>query len=149
LPNPRGLPDHERAKTELKILMPEDAKEAFGHGIRAKRSKSGAIRFRSPRRGFELCTGPVKPSARSRRRWPRRRPSSPTRRSRNRAFRSLSLSAGRCREQAPSITRNVSKGSLVVVDNGDSVSHQRLLTFLVTPPETRIRCLTKSPGIAL
>jgi hypothetical protein len=25
-------------------LMPEDAKEATGHGIRAKRSKSGAIR---------------------------------------------------------------------------------------------------------
>jgi hypothetical protein len=25
--------------------MPEDAKEAFGHGIRAKRSKSGAISF--------------------------------------------------------------------------------------------------------
>jgi hypothetical protein len=25
--------------------MPEDAKEAIGHGIRAKRSKSGAISF--------------------------------------------------------------------------------------------------------
>jgi predicted phage-related endonuclease len=37
--------EHERAKTELKIMMPEDAKEAFGHGIRAKRSKSGAISF--------------------------------------------------------------------------------------------------------
>jgi hypothetical protein len=37
--------DHEQARTELKILMPEDAKEAFGHGIRAKRSKSGAISF--------------------------------------------------------------------------------------------------------
>src|SRR5450631_3996388 len=37
--------DHERTKTELKILMPEDAKEAIGHGIRAKRSKSGAISF--------------------------------------------------------------------------------------------------------
>src|ERR1019366_7925990 len=37
--------DQERAKTELKVLMPEDAKEAFGHGIRAKRSKSGAISF--------------------------------------------------------------------------------------------------------
>ncbi|MBR1245108.1 YqaJ viral recombinase family protein [Bradyrhizobium sp. AUGA SZCCT0274] len=35
--------DHERAKSELKGLMPEDAKEAMGHGIRAKRSKSGAI----------------------------------------------------------------------------------------------------------
>jgi hypothetical protein len=37
--------DHERAKTELKGLMPEDAKEAFGHGVRAKRSKAGAISF--------------------------------------------------------------------------------------------------------
>jgi predicted phage-related endonuclease len=37
--------EHERAKTELKTLMPEDAKEAFGHGIRAKRSKSGAVSF--------------------------------------------------------------------------------------------------------
>ena len=37
--------DHERSKTELKALMPEDAKEAAGHGVRAKRSKSGAISF--------------------------------------------------------------------------------------------------------
>ncbi len=37
--------DHERARSELKALMPEDAKEAIGHGIRAKRSKSGAISF--------------------------------------------------------------------------------------------------------
>src|SRR6478752_10099737 len=37
--------DHERAKSELKGLMPEHAKEAMGHGIRAKRSKSGAISF--------------------------------------------------------------------------------------------------------
>jgi hypothetical protein len=29
--------EHERAKAELKTLMPEDAKEALGHGIRAKR----------------------------------------------------------------------------------------------------------------
>src|SRR4029078_3421874 len=36
---------HERAKAELKVLMPEDAKEAVGHGIRAKRSKAGAISF--------------------------------------------------------------------------------------------------------
>jgi predicted phage-related endonuclease len=35
--------DHQRSKTELKALMPEDAKEATGHGVRAKRSKSGAI----------------------------------------------------------------------------------------------------------
>jgi hypothetical protein len=34
---------HEHAKTELKNLMPEEAKIAIGHGIRAKRSKSGAI----------------------------------------------------------------------------------------------------------
>jgi predicted phage-related endonuclease len=37
--------DHEKAKVELKGLMPEDAKEAIGHGIRAKRSKSGAVSF--------------------------------------------------------------------------------------------------------
>jgi predicted phage-related endonuclease len=37
--------EHEKAKTELKGLIPEDAKEAFGHGIRAKRSKSGAVSF--------------------------------------------------------------------------------------------------------
>jgi predicted phage-related endonuclease len=37
--------DHERSKNELKALMPEDAKEAVGHGIRVKRSKSGAVRF--------------------------------------------------------------------------------------------------------
>jgi hypothetical protein len=37
--------DHERSKAELKALMPEDAKEATGHGIRAKRSISGAVSF--------------------------------------------------------------------------------------------------------
>jgi predicted phage-related endonuclease len=37
--------DHERAKTELKSLMPEDAKEAVGHGVHARRSKSGAVSF--------------------------------------------------------------------------------------------------------
>ena len=37
--------DHERSKTELRALMPEDAKEAIGHGIRAKRSKSGSVSF--------------------------------------------------------------------------------------------------------
>jgi putative phage-type endonuclease len=37
--------DHERAKGELKTLMPEDAKEAIGHGVRARRSKSGAVSF--------------------------------------------------------------------------------------------------------
>jgi predicted phage-related endonuclease len=42
--------DHDRAKTELKALMPQDAKEALGYGVRAKRSKSGAI-------SFDLTTG--------------------------------------------------------------------------------------------
>ena len=37
--------EHENAKGELKGLMPEDAKEAIGHGIRARRSKSGAVSF--------------------------------------------------------------------------------------------------------
>jgi predicted phage-related endonuclease len=37
--------EHERAKSELKALMAEDAKEAIGHGVRAKRSRSGAVSF--------------------------------------------------------------------------------------------------------
>jgi predicted phage-related endonuclease len=37
--------EHERAKSELKRLMPDDAKEAHGHGVRARRSKSGAVSF--------------------------------------------------------------------------------------------------------
>jgi predicted phage-related endonuclease len=37
--------EHERAKAELKSLVPEDAQRAIGHGVRAKRSKSGAITF--------------------------------------------------------------------------------------------------------
>ena len=37
--------EHENAKAELKKLTPEDAREAIGHGIRAKRSKSGAVSF--------------------------------------------------------------------------------------------------------
>jgi predicted phage-related endonuclease len=36
---------HEQAKAELKSLVPEDAKEAIGHGVRARRSKSGAVSF--------------------------------------------------------------------------------------------------------
>ena len=44
--NTRGaFLDHERAKSELKALMPEDAREAIGHGVKAKRSKSGAVSF--------------------------------------------------------------------------------------------------------
>jgi len=37
--------EHESAKADLKKLVPEDAREAIGHGIRAKRSKSGAVSF--------------------------------------------------------------------------------------------------------
>jgi len=37
--------EHEKAKADLKGLMPEDARQAIGHGIRARRSKSGAISF--------------------------------------------------------------------------------------------------------
>ena len=37
--------EHEQAKGELKSLVPEDAHQAIGHGVRAKRSKSGAISF--------------------------------------------------------------------------------------------------------
>jgi YqaJ-like viral recombinase domain len=37
--------EHEKAKAELKSLVPEDAQQAIGHGVRAKRSKSGAISF--------------------------------------------------------------------------------------------------------
>jgi len=44
LTRPAAL-DHDRAKAELKALMPQDAKEALGFGVRAKRSKSGAISF--------------------------------------------------------------------------------------------------------
>jgi hypothetical protein len=37
--------EHERAKRELKALLPERAKEGTGHGIRARRAKNGAISF--------------------------------------------------------------------------------------------------------
>ena len=47
---------HETAKSELKKLMPEDAKEAIGHGLRAKRSKSGAVTFEV----LELADAPGK-----------------------------------------------------------------------------------------
>jgi hypothetical protein len=36
---------HEKAKAELKSLVPEDAQQAVGHGVRARRSKNGAITF--------------------------------------------------------------------------------------------------------
>jgi predicted phage-related endonuclease len=37
--------EHEQAKAELKALMPKDAMQAIGHGLRAKRSKSGSVSF--------------------------------------------------------------------------------------------------------
>jgi hypothetical protein len=37
--------EHEQAKAELKKLVPDDAHQAIGHGVRAKRSKSGTISF--------------------------------------------------------------------------------------------------------
>jgi predicted phage-related endonuclease len=51
--------DHERAKTELKALMPEDAKEAIGHGVRAKRSKAGAVSFDVLAATTEVTHAPV------------------------------------------------------------------------------------------
>jgi predicted phage-related endonuclease len=48
--------DHEAAKANLKKLVPEDAKEAQGHGLRAKRSKSGAISFEL----LEVADAPLK-----------------------------------------------------------------------------------------
>ena len=40
--------EHEQAKAELKALVPDDAQQAIGYGVRAKRSKSGAISFDLP-----------------------------------------------------------------------------------------------------
>jgi hypothetical protein len=37
--------EHEKARAALKSLMPEDAQQAIGQGLRAKRSKSGSISF--------------------------------------------------------------------------------------------------------
>jgi hypothetical protein len=42
--------EHERAKAELKGLIPDDAQQAIGHGVCAKRSKAGAITFELPKR---------------------------------------------------------------------------------------------------
>jgi predicted phage-related endonuclease len=53
--------EHENARGELKRLMPEDAREAIGHGLRAKRSKSGAVSFDllAFERGMEGTNAPV------------------------------------------------------------------------------------------
>ena len=39
----QGATDHEPARSEFKGLMPGDVKEAMGHGIGARRLKSGAV----------------------------------------------------------------------------------------------------------
>ena len=49
--------EHQSAKTELKALVPEDAKEATGHGIRARRAKNGALSFDVL--GTEAANAPV------------------------------------------------------------------------------------------
>jgi predicted phage-related endonuclease len=36
---------HEQAKAELKRLMPKEVHQAVGHGVQAKRSKSGTVSF--------------------------------------------------------------------------------------------------------
>ena len=43
---------HEQAKTELKCLMPDDAKEAIGYGVRAKR-----LAMAARARGGWPCSG--------------------------------------------------------------------------------------------
>jgi predicted phage-related endonuclease len=42
---------HERAKAQLKALMPKDAREAYGHGVVAKRSKVGSINIHGVPKG--------------------------------------------------------------------------------------------------
>ena len=37
--------EHEKAKAGLKSLVPNDAQQAVGHGVSARRTKSGAITF--------------------------------------------------------------------------------------------------------
>ena len=65
--------EHEAAKAELRTLVPADAQQAMGHGIRAKRSKSGAISFDILKHGGRPCGGPVTRLAHWRERSPRRR----------------------------------------------------------------------------
>jgi predicted phage-related endonuclease len=48
---------HERARAELKELVPEDGSEAAGHGLRAKRSRAGAISFEVLPAGEALESG--------------------------------------------------------------------------------------------
>ena len=65
--------EHEQAKAELKSLMPDDAQQAIGHGIRAKRSKSGAISLDLLSVEGRAMQRSSEPSARSPQLWPRPR----------------------------------------------------------------------------
>jgi hypothetical protein len=56
--------DHERAKSELKALMPGDAKDASDHGVR-QTFEVGRGQLWSLRPGGQRCNGPVKRSSRS------------------------------------------------------------------------------------
>ena len=80
LTRPAAL-DHDRAKAELKALVPEDAREAAGHGVRAKRSKSGAISFEVLDSGGQPCSALAIASGHWRRHSPKPRPRLPTRKS--------------------------------------------------------------------
>ena len=58
--------EHEQAKTELKALMPEDVKEAIGHGVRAQalQVRRRQLRCHRPPGGGRPCRGPVNRSRR-------------------------------------------------------------------------------------
>src|SRR5262249_15229137 len=76
--------EHEQAKAELKGLMPEDAKEAIGHGLSAKRSKSGAVSFdlmTTPTQEGEPCSDLAPRLLRSLQHWQKRRSNLPIRKS--------------------------------------------------------------------
>ena len=94
----RAYLEHDAAKAELKKLMPEDAKEAIGHGMRAKRSKSGAVSFDLLRwrRAMHRSSETIGAIAA---RWPRPRSNSPTPRNPDRDH-PLAVPAGR-RPQLP------------------------------------------------
>src|SRR5262245_18251803 len=64
---------HEKAKAELKSILPEDAREAFGHGVRARRSRSGAVSFDLLEAESEHAPVQVNRSRPSQPRSPRRR----------------------------------------------------------------------------
>src|SRR5262249_8919556 len=73
--------DHERAKTELKALMPGCQRSARARGAR-EGVESGGGECRRPDGGGGPCTGAVNRWRRSPRPWPRHKPSSSIRRSR-------------------------------------------------------------------